>query len=63
MTLEFHFGSFWRDEGPRLILVPEVLFVEGELVLFEELAKFVLEGFRAVMFALVLDVGGDGIEI
>jgi len=46
-----------------LILVPEVLFVAGEFVLFEELAEFVLERFGVVVFALVLDVGGDGIEI
>ncbi|MDB4294948.1 polyprenyl synthetase family protein [Akkermansiaceae bacterium] len=38
-------------------------FVEGELVLFEELAEFVLEGFGAVEFALVLDAGADGIEV
>jgi hypothetical protein len=30
---------------------------------FEELAEFVLEGFCAVVLALVLDVDGDGIEI
>jgi len=40
-----------------------VLFVEGELVFCEEVAEFLFEGFGAMVFTLVLDVGGDGFEI
>lgn len=42
---------------------PAVLLVVSEVLAVEELAELVLEGFGAVVFALVLDVGGDGIEI
>ena len=40
-----------------------MIFVGGQIALGEELAEFVVEGFGAVVFALVLDVGGDGVEI
>ncbi len=45
------------------ILVPKVFFVEGDVVFGEELAEFSFEGFSAMVFALVSDVGGDGIEL
>lgn len=40
-----------------------MVFVESEIVFGEEVAEFFFEGFAAVVFALVLDVGGDGVEL
>ena len=39
-----------------------MFFVEGDVVFGEELAEFFFEGLGAVVFALVANVGGDGVE-
>lgn len=40
-----------------------MFFVEGEVVFDKELGEFFFEGFGAVVFALVTDVGGDGLGL
>jgi len=40
-----------------------VFFVVCEIVFIEELAEFFLKGFYAVVFALILDVDRDGVEL
>ncbi len=44
-------------------LIPDVLFVEGDLIAFQQAAVFILEGYFAVMLGLVADVGDDGFGV
>lgn len=53
--------SFSLGGRSRTRLVPGVFFVVREIVFIEELLEFFFEGFGAVVFALVLDVGGGKI--
>ena len=44
-------------------LSPDVFFVEGEVVFGEEFSELFFERFGTMVLALILNVGGDGVEL